>query len=56
MYGDDSDDDDQDILEPIIEEFSIKEDVNLQKMPVPVIVQQQAPLKGKKKVTSGLQA
>lgn len=30
MYGDDSDDPDmEDILGPIIEEFSIKEDVNI---------------------------
>jgi len=31
MYGDDSDDNDSDdILGPIIDEFSIKEDVNVQ--------------------------
>lgn len=47
MYGDD-DLDEQDILEPIIEEFSIKEDVNLHKIPAPVM-QQQASQKGAKK-------
>ena len=35
MYGDDSDQEPEDILGPIIEEFSIKEDVNLKSFEAP---------------------
>ena len=34
MYGDDSDPEMEDILGPIIDEFSIKKDVNLKKLEV----------------------
>ena len=53
MYGEDSDPEMEDILGPIIDEFSIKKDVNLKK--IEVVVPQQAS-KAKKKANVGAQA
>jgi hypothetical protein len=49
MYGDDSENDAEDILGPIIEEFSIKEDVNLKNFKIVQASNTATSLKNKKK-------